>query len=155
MGKLVLFWMVYPLDENIDYDQWSGFCEEMAGVVVGVWLVMTALIIGGYWWTARQEKILVPSDVFRPYTPMRWLWWAVAAGVMVSLFYAYQYQTRFTDTTVSFMADAPWVGLWTTLWTFLLAYLLMWLPGITPAKYRYRPRWLRYRKRGAWHPGEE
>jgi hypothetical protein len=145
MGQILLFWRVYPPDPNIDYIRWTGFCEAMAGwMVMGV-LLATALIIGCYWLHAQRKKIRQPEDVFAPYTPMRWLWLACLPSIALFGIYANEYEKLFRNATMPFMTGAVGVGLEAGFLTFILAYLLMWIPGITPAKYRYRPRWLIYR----------
>lgn len=149
MGKVLLFWMGYPPDPNIDYTLWSGFRETMAGWVILCFLLTTLVIIGLYSWSARRKKIRSPYDLFAPYKPLRWLWLAWIPAVAAFLIYAVKYQRLFSGAAVSFMAGAVTVGLWAGVLTLLLAYPLICLPSITPAKYRYRPLWLFYRKRGA------
>lgn len=148
MCKVVLFWMVFPDDPTLPADQWSGFCNDMAGWVVGCLLLATAVIIGLYTWTARRKKIRRPRDLFAAYTPMYWLWLVWVPALVVFIVYATEYQRLFRDAVVSYMAGAVPIGLETALLTFGLAYFLMWIPGITPVKYRHRPRWILDSRRG-------
>jgi cobalamin synthase len=149
MYKMLLFWMVFPDDQTLPMDQWYGFCNTMAGWVVICFLLATAVIIGLYTWTAHRKKIRRPRDLFAHYTPLHWLWLTWVPALIVFIVYAMEYQRLFRDAIVSYMAGAVWIGLETALLTFVLAYLLiMWIPRITPAKYRYRPRWMLYNRRG-------
>lgn len=146
MGKVLLFWMGPP--GPIDYVTWNGFRDMVAGWVVGLLLLTTAAIVGLYMWSVRRKKIHTPDDLFKPYTPMRWLWLALVPVVVVFIVYAVEYRKLFSGARVSYMSGAVAVGLWAGFLTFLLAYLLMLIPQITPDKFRYRPLWLFYRKKG-------
>lgn len=147
MGKVLLFWMGPP--GPIDYVTWNGFRDMVAGWVVGLLLLTTAAIVGLYMWSVRRKKIHTPDDLFKPYTPMRWLWLAFFPVVVVFIVYVVEYRKLFSGARVSYMSGAVAVGLWAGFLTFLLAYLLMLIPQITPAKFRYRPLWLFYHKKGA------
>lgn len=147
MGKVLLFWMSFP-GSDIDYVTWNEFRDMMAGWVMVCLLLTTAAIVGLYWNSARRKKIHTPADLFKPYTPMRWLWLAFVPVVLVFIVYAVEYRKLFSGAQVSYMSGAVAVGLWAGFLTLLLAYLLMLIPQITPAKFRYRPLWLFYRKKG-------
>ena len=149
MCKLVLPWMVDPPDPNVDYVIWSGFCNALAGWLLGLSLVTIAVIIALYVRSARRKKICRPRDSFAPFTPMYWLWLALAPAVLIFIIYAIGYRSRFSHAGILDMGGAVGPAIVAGALSFLLAYLLMCIPGITPAKYRYRPRWLFYRNRGA------
>lgn len=149
MCRVFLFWMIYPRDPNIDYAVWAGFCDAMASWVMMGSVLTTGVIVGLYIWSARRKKIRTPQDLFAPYTPMYWLGLVLVPAVVVFIVYAIEYRSLFSGAAISYMAGAVPVGVETGILTFLLSYPLMWIPGITPAKYRYRPLWLFCRKKGA------
>ena len=149
MGEFLLFWMDNPPDPDIEFLRWQAFREVMANWVLGAVLVATAIILLCYFIHASRRKIRSASDLFAAYTPMYWLWLAVLPGIVVFLIYWLDYSKIFHDSPISYMSGAVVVSLWTTFLTLVVSYLLMLMPGVTPAKFRYRPYWLLYRSKGA------
>lgn len=149
MRLIILPWMRLPPDPNMELTTWSGFHTEMAAaVILCVTLVTTAIIIL-YSLSAHRKRIHTPKDLFAPYTPMRWLLLSVVSAVAMFLVYAIRYERFFSGARVSYTSGAPWVALWAGFLTLLAAYFLMWLPFITPARFKYRPRRLLYQLKGA------
>ncbi len=149
MGEFLLFWMDNPPDPDIEFLRWQGFREVMANWVLGAVLVATAIILCCYIIHVSRRMIRTASDLFAAYTPMYWLCLAILPGIVVFAIYARDYSKIFSGSPISYMSGAVVVALWTTFLTLFVAYLLMLLPGVTPAKFRYRPYWLFYRSKGA------
>src|SRR5262245_21032507 len=140
MDKLLLFWMATPPDPKMDYLLWIGFRQDMSGWFLGIVLVVVAIITLSYCWMSRRLKIRNPGDPFRPFTPMGLLGLAAVPGIFMWILYGIRYTKIFPDARISFMSGAP-IAVWAVFLTYLMAQLLIWLPGITPPKYRYHPRW--------------
>jgi multisubunit Na+/H+ antiporter MnhB subunit len=144
MGRIVYFWMLQQPDpEHIGLKDWLQFLDELALATIvcfGVFLLMSLLL---YRNAAVRKKIRTPSDVFSSYTPLGWLLLTFLAGVALLAFFAYRYDRLFSESTVSWAGSGARAAMWTALWTFIVAYFLTWT-GITPAKFRYRPRGFLY-----------
>lgn len=133
----IFFWMDAP-DTLIAETDWSKFLSVMAAVTVAAILVFTLLSVFLYWWSARGRKIYTPGDVFRAYTPLRWITLAAPAGVIVSAICVMQYVEP-TRHAIDILSDALEMGGLTTAFTAGLGYLFIaYMPGITPAKFIYR-----------------
>lgn len=149
MDKLLLFWMINPPHPEMEVEAWGPFRASMAG-----WLVLMVLLVVGmigvlYYVSSRRLKIHIPADVFRPYTPLKWLWLTLVSGVVLFLVYRHNYLVSFPDAPASFMGRAVGLALWGMFLTFLLSVLVMASPRMTPAKFRYRPFAIVYRRRRA------
>ncbi len=131
--------MNHPPDPDIEFLHWQAFRKMMANWVLGAVLIAIAVILCCYSIHAARRKIRTASDLFAAYTPMYWLWLAVLPGVAVFLAYRHEYPKIFAESPISYLSGAVVVGLLTTFLTFLVSYLLMLIPGVTPAKFRYRP----------------
>jgi len=153
IGKIFLFllWMRYPPNPNIDYQEWLNFRQTLVVWIIWCSLLFTALIVGLYWWSARRRKIRSPDDLFVRYKPMYWLLLAFVPMIAVFVVYILEFQKLLDPAYVlvtSYIARAVIVGLWAGFLTFVLAYFLMWVRGLTPPKFLYRPRWLIYYRKG-------
>jgi hypothetical protein len=136
--------MTQPPDpEHMDLEKWLQFLDELALytlIFFGACLVASLYF---YRRAAIAKKIRTPGDVFSAYTPMAWLLGTFVAGVAVLVFFAFRYHAEFSESTVSWAGSGANAGAWTALWTFFVAYFLTWT-GITPPKFRYRPRGFLY-----------
>ena len=149
MGK-VFFWMTESPDPcQIVTQTWNAFLDSMAAASVGVIVVITLLIVILYAGSAKRRRIHTPDDLFAAYTPMYWLLLAVVAAVVAGCTCAWQYHDLLPPESGGQISTSISIGVWTGLWTFVLGYLAILIPGITPAKFRYRPLWLFYHGKGA------
>jgi len=147
MGSM-FFWLGDPLDISIAQRDWASFLDTMAAMTVLIILVAILAIESLYAWSAMKRKIHAPRDLFAPYTPMRWLWLSGAAAVTAGGVCLIQYADRFPNKAGSLPAAIS-IAFWTLFWTALIGYMIILLPASTPAKFKYRPLWLFYRKRGS------
>ena len=149
MGRM-FFWMREAPDQtHIVTQTWNAFLDSMAGTSVGLIVVVTFLIVMLYTGSARRRRVHVPNDLFAAYTPMYWLLLAVLAAITAGCVCAWQYHDLLPAESTGQLDTSLYIGIWTGLWTFVLGYLAILTPGITPAKFRYRPLWLFYRNKGA------
>jgi hypothetical protein len=133
----IFFWMNAP-DSLIAETDWSKFLSEMVAVTMVAIMFFVTLSVFLYWRSARAQKIYSPEDVFRSYTPMRWITLAVPAGVIVSGICIVQYLEP-TRHAIDIFSEAMQMGGLTTVFTAVVAYLFIaFMPGITPAKFVYR-----------------
>jgi len=141
------FWLVDNPPSNVTNGPWEEYLNAMAlyaVVLIGATAAAVALL---YWISANRRKIHRPEDCFAPYTPIQWLWLelVVFAGVggLAALYYADYLKN--TEAMINVVLElAGWsffVGL-------VITYGLILIPGITPAKFRYRPIWFLYAGKG-------
>ena len=147
MGRF-FFWMVDPPSPQILAESWANYLDLVAAVSISLILITVVFTTWMYWISARHRRVHEPSDLFAPYTPMRWLLLALVPLAVCAGVAAWKYQDMLNSGEGE-ASIAMQVALWSGLLTFLLAYAAMLLPHITPAKFRYRPLWLFYRHKGA------
>jgi hypothetical protein len=136
MDKIFL-WMNAP-DTSISETDWAKFLSEMAAVTIVAIIFFVALTVFLYWRSARARKIYSPGDVFKPYTPMRWIALAMPAGAIVSGICVVQYLEPARH-VIDILSDALQIGGIIAGVTAGMAYLFIaFMPGITPAKFVYR-----------------
>lgn len=141
MNKLYAFWVSRPPDPAMSYDLWLGFRNEVFGLLVGCVLGGAAMIIGLYMWQSRKLTVRSPRDPFVRFVPMRWLWLAVVPGIVVGVVYALRYGEVFPSAQISSMGGAVGAALLSVFATYVIGQVAMWLPGVTPLKFLYHPRW--------------
>jgi hypothetical protein len=137
--------------QNYAYESWLRFRSELAGVVLASVTLGVVAIVALYHRSAHALRISRPADPFRPFTPLRWLWLALAPALAAATYQFFLYQKILGP-------HVPFDELW---WTFLVVAGATWFvselvvsrfPRITPAKFRYHPRlvkrWL-WSRRGA------
>lgn len=137
--RSLLFWLRIPPDPEVPVLIWRSFLDTVAGWMVASVFVGVVMIGGAYAWHARARKIRRPSDVFASYTPLRWLFAAVAPAVLVAVVYWLEFRQRFPDARAPEVGDAVGAGLVSGLVTLVLGYVAMCTSVLTPRKYRYRP----------------
>lgn len=130
-----------PPDSAMDASRWLGFRQEIIGWLLVSVLVTVTAIVGIYYWASRKLTIRVPPDPFRPYTPMRWLWLSVFPGVLITVLYLSRFGFLFPGARVPAVGAALMAGITTALVTYVVAQVAIWMPGITPLKFLYHPRW--------------
>ncbi len=141
MKELQAFWVSRPPDPTMSFDLWRGFRTEVFGWLVGSVLVGAALIIGLYMWQSRKLTVRSPRDPFARFVPMRWLWLSALPGIVAGVIYAIRYATVFPSAAIGSMGGALSAGVISALTTFAISQIAMWLPGVTPRKFLYHPRW--------------
>lgn len=141
MNKLFAFWISRPPDPTMSFDLWRGFRAEVFGWVVGSVLVGAALIVLLYMWQSRKLTVRSPGDPFTRFVPMRWLWLSVLPGIVSGIVYAVRYAAVFPGAAISSVGGVVSAALISAIITFVLAQISMWLPGVTPRKFLYHPRW--------------
>lgn len=139
--KLWNFLASLPPDPAMGIDLWLGFRQEIIGWLLVSVLVTVVAIVAGYYWASRKLTIRVPLDPFRPYTPMRWLLLSVLPGVVITIVYVIRYASLFPLARVPAVGAAVMAGITTALITYVIAQVAIWMPGVTPLKFLYHPRW--------------
>jgi len=147
MGR-IFFWMQNPPDGNILGVKWAEYLDSMAVSYILVVLLTVGAMVVIYRAAAAAKQIHVPDDVFAPYTPIYWLCLSAPASIVVAIICVWTYGEAFGERASGLTSTAASLGFWTFLTTVLLGYVGILIPGITPRKFRYRPLWLFYRKRG-------
>lgn len=142
LQSLQTFWISTPPDPAIPFTLWRGFRQEIFGWMILAAIGGVALIILLYVIWCRKIVIRAPVDPFAPFTPVRWLLMAFISGLAAGMTYAIRYRVLFRDASISPVGGAMVALLLVTLATYLIAQALIWLPGITPRKLIYHPRWL-------------
>ena len=146
MGML-LFWQWSPPDPDMAVTLWRTFLDDMAGWLVGCVALGVVLISVCYSVHARRKPIRQADDVFASYTPMAWLAVAVVPAAVLFVAYWSEFDRLFSQTRVSWVGGAVALAVAGGLATLVLSYAAMWLPLITPRKFRYRPRAFLMRQR--------
>lgn len=141
MREFFQFLAAMPPEPGMSLDLWLGFRQEIIGWFLGSVLVGAAGIVGVYSWSSRQLTVREPGDPFRPFTPIRWLWFSVIPGFVVVLVYLIRYGAIFPFARISAVGGSVTAGLAAALFTYLVAQVATWLPGVTPLKFIYHPRW--------------
>jgi hypothetical protein len=142
LQSLQTFWISAPPDPAIPFILWRGFRQEMFGWMSGATVVGVALIILFYVLWCRKIVIRSPVDPFSTFTPMRWLFLAFGSGLAAGIAYAVRYKLLFPGASISPIGGSMTAFFLVTLVTYLVSQLLIWLPGVTPRKLIYHPRWL-------------
>jgi hypothetical protein len=141
------FWMGDPPVQDILALSWTNYVNSMGAIALMV-TGTTILAIGGlYFLTASRRKVFEPADLFAPYTPMYWLLLSILPVLAVGGVAGWTYEDAL-NSSVGQASTSLQMGLWSGLVTLAFSYALMLFPGITPAKFRYRPWWLFYRNKG-------
>jgi len=141
MRNLWNFLASMPPDPAMGIDLWLNFRQEVIGWLLISVLMTVAAIVGIYYRASRKLTVRMPPDPFRPYTPMRWLWLSVVPGFIITVVYVVRYAGLFPLARVPAVGAAVIAGITTALVTYVIAQVAIWMPGITPLKFLYHPRW--------------
>jgi hypothetical protein len=125
-------------DPEIPYERWVQFADGALGWALLLFCVGAFTVVLAYAVHARRLRVRRPSDVFRPYAPLRWLWLALVPGAASGLLMASEYVAQFPG-AASPLPAALRIGAAVSLATLLVSYGVACLPGVTPARFRYRP----------------
>ncbi len=142
MSNLLDFFRNIPPFPGMNLVDWQAFRGEIWAWLIGLCLITAVAIVGLFVWHSRKVKIRVPQDPFLPFRPLRWLWLAAVPAVLVAIVYLARFLALFPLVSPSPAAGAVGTALVAGFATYALAQLGIWIPGITPAKFRYHPRWL-------------
>lgn len=142
LENLRAFWIAAPPDPMIPFTLWQSFRQEALGWMAGLALVGVAMIIGLYILFCRRIVIRTPLDPFLPFVPPRWLALSFAFGAIAAVVYCVRYVSLFQDAAIAPTGGAVSAFAITSFVTYASAQLLIWLPGVTPRKIIYHPRWL-------------
>lgn len=131
--------LLFPqADPEIPYERWAQFADRLGAFALLLFLCGTLAIVLLYAVHAHRLRVRRPGDLFLPYAPLRWLWLSLvpgaAAGLLLSLEYVAQFPGRASPLGGALRASA-----FVSLATLLLSYTVACLPGVTPARFRYRP----------------
>lgn len=149
MDKILLFWMINPPHPEMDVVTWGSFRASMAGWLMAAVLAAVGVIGVLYHFHSLRLKVHAPRDVFGPYKPLRWLWLVLVPAVILFIAYRHGYLVSFPDAPTSYMGRAGALAAWGTLLVLVVSVLGMAFPRMTPAKFRYRPLAVVYRRRSA------
>lgn len=142
------FWLSdNPPTPDIPLDKWTEYLSDLAVAAILFIAAIVAVTVVMYWRRAAYLRIHKPVDLFAPYTPMRWLFLAFVVLFGVGGLAAWRYKDVL-GSDVGMPAVALEIGVWSCLLAFAVSYLVILIPGITPAKFRYRPLWLFYKNKG-------
>lgn len=141
---MTFFWFWNRPLSDVPTNEWQAFLSKMWGTLGLIALVAVILFVLLYAWRMPKFKIRHPADPFR--VPSRvwwlsWLLWALVPAVVFGFVYWFSFRNS------AFAADInPTWGAITgalTCWAIVLVafQILIWLPGITPRKFLYHPRW--------------
>jgi hypothetical protein len=149
MGKL-LFGLQDPLaPDQVGVIKWEAYLSTLAGVFVAI-VLLTILLIGvAYAFAARRRRIHTPADLFEPYLPMGMLSLSLVGMTAMGIAAYVLYQSMIGDGIPGAFQAAMYAGSEALLLSLVGGYLAMLIPGVTPAKYKYRPVGLLIGKRGA------
>ena len=137
------FWFWDPPTPDLPMLDWEPFRSEVWGLIILTVAVATMLLVVLYGWGIRRFKLVGPADPFR--VPGRvwwlgWLLWALVPGVVAGALYWSAFNRLFV-----ILVNPAWgaitAGIAAWLLTLVLFQVLIWLPGVTPRKFLYHPRW--------------
>lgn len=138
------FWFWNPPTQDVPLIEWQPFRSEIWGIIGIVSAVFVVLMVLLYRWRIRKFKIRHPADPFRvPSKPwwLGWMVWALIPAVVIGIIYWNSFQSRFASGVLPTWGSIT-AGFFGWAITLVAFQILLWIPGITPAKFLYHPRWL-------------
>jgi hypothetical protein len=144
-------WIGNPAPLSIDYPTWVAFQLTLTSLVAGLTLSGAGITLLVYVIAARRRRIVAPGDVFLPYRPLWALMVAPVMGVTVAIL-CFAQLNPIVDSITSKAGISAEAFAVTTILSAVIAYVLIVLmPGLTPARFRYRPAWYLYRSKTRSH----
>jgi hypothetical protein len=135
----LLFWMSEPYDHQVAQVDWERYVDSMSWMCFLLVLLALAVMLLGYEASARRRKIQRPADLFAPYTPLLWLLVAAPAGIAAGVIAAVSYEAHLGEQATGALPVGMQFAILTLAAALSFGYAAMLAPGITPAKFRYRP----------------
>jgi|CXWL01.1.fsa_nt_gi hypothetical protein len=137
------FWFWKPPTAELPLINWTPFRQSAFGWLALVAIATLAVLIPLYRWRIMRVRIRLPTDPLRLPGRGWWMSWgllAVPPTLGLAIAYAISFRERFGNSV------APTWGAITYGLACLLAILApfqlaIWIPGVTPAKFKYHPRW--------------
>ncbi len=147
---IILAWYPNPDPNDIDVQTWNGFLNNFAPVLVMIIGLFILLAVFFYRQMASHVRIHTVDDVFRPYGPMKALWWGVVGSLISGIVAAIMYWNM-VATAVGIVGFSLTMLLLTLLLCELITYVIVaYAPGLTPPQFSYRPSRL-LQKKGPAH----
>jgi hypothetical protein len=145
MGSM-LSWMGKP-NVLIPDDVWDGFLNNVAPLFYAIVLATILLTLAIYHFSAKRRRVSSVNDVFATFTPMFWILLAIPGGILACVLCIVNYPVEFALGGRSFCLEMLFLG---CLLIALVSYLLIvFVPALTPAKFRYRPAAYLHRRKTA------
>jgi len=152
----ILFWVTQPPSPDqryvLELPNWEAYLDKVALASLLIILCAVGALVGLYAYSAWRRRIHSPADLFQPYNCMWWLLLSIPAGVIAGIVAANTdlHMTLISDPTqgrsftpVELVPTAIQIGSGTVLLCFVISALLIFVPGITPPAFKYRPQeWL-------------
>jgi hypothetical protein len=153
MGKL-FFWMWdRPADAaRITATRWNEFLDFCGMFSAGTIVVATIVIFLLYARSAKGLKLHTHEPLFARYSPLTWLWLAPLSALFAAAGCAWGYHDLVPADSDGVLVTTFEVFLATAVCATAAGYLIVLIPGITPGKFKYRPRAWMYRGRGTPNP---
>lgn len=133
---------------DLAQDDWNRFLDGYGWLFVLVLCATVFVTLLGYRFSARRLRIQTVADVFRPYSPLLWLFTALAGGVVAAAVCAVQYG-KVLPGAPGLASTSAEMFLLLCGAAALISYVLIAFvppPLLTPYKYRYRPAPFLHRK---------
>lgn len=144
----LFFWLMKP-DPGIPDNAWIVFLGTLASITAFVVLVTVVLTMLFYTGAASRRRVYFPSDLFAPYTPMRWILLALPGALVAGGLCYWQYSEALGSTGGELGVSLQ-IALLNGVLSALISYLLIAFVGkFTPAKFRYRPAPYRHKPKAA------
>jgi hypothetical protein len=142
------YWFLSPPSELVPIDQWEPFLSEILSVLLLLSGLAVVVLVAVYRWQIPKFKIRQVADPFRVPSRAWWLLWGFWA-LLPAAGYGVYYWLKFNDLAVAVPELVEIVPVWgvvsavLTCWLLILLVfqVLLWVPGITPKKFLYHPRW--------------
>jgi hypothetical protein len=139
--RQIFFWMEEPPDPaNIVLEDWDRFLELMARATSLVVLSLVIIIVFAvYFPRAHGRRIHAETDLFEPYTPMHCLWLSLIGGLTVGGMCAWRYSDYLGGDAGGLPGVVVQMGVSAALSIVIISVACFVVPGITPARFKYRP----------------
>lgn len=147
---IILAWYPNPAPNDIDIQTWNGFLNNFAPVLLILIALSIVLAVYFYKRMASHLRIHTVNDVFRPYSPMKALWWGVAGSLACGIAAAIMYW-EIVATASGIVGFSLTMLLLALLLCESISYAIVaFAPSLTPPQFCYRPSRL-LQKKGPAH----